>query len=83
MLLYKNFLVNISKTCIFVFVFNIYTKSSTINTIKNIKNIIIYVNLFVANKNNNSKKKVISFCSIAFITSIIKKYKDFILNFAF
>jgi len=85
LLLCKNLFVNISRTCIFAFVFNIFIKNSTINTIKNIKNIkniLIYINLFVASKNNNNKKEVISFCAIAFITSIIKKYRDCILNLA-
>ncbi len=80
MLLYKDFLININKTCVFAFDFNIYTKNSIINAIKNVKYALIYANLFIANKDDNSKKEVISFCTIALITSIIKKYINRILN---
>jgi hypothetical protein len=83
LLLCKDSFVNISKTCVFALVFNIYTKSSTINAIKNIRFILIYINFFATNKDNNNKKEVISFCAIAFITSITKKYKDCILNLVF
>jgi len=38
---------------------------------------------FAANKDNNNKKKVIFFGAIALITSIIKKYKNYISNLAF
>jgi len=83
LLLYRDFLVNINRICVFALVFNIYTKSSTISAIKNIKYILIHIYFFVASKNNNNKKEAISFCAIALITSIIKKYKDCTSNLAF
>jgi len=83
LLLYKDFLVNINRTCVFAFVFNICIKNFIISAIKNIRYALIYTNLFVASKNNNNKKEAISFCAIVLITSIIKKYKNCILNFAF
>jgi len=82
LLLYKNSFVNINRTCVFIFVFNIYIKNSIINTIKNVKYILTYVDFFATNKNNSSKKEAISFCAIAFIISIIKKYRNYILNLA-
>jgi len=85
LLLGKNSFVNISRTCVFVFVFvfNNCTKSSTISTIKNMRYTLIYIDFFAINKNNNNKKEAIFFCAIALITSIIKKCKNCILNFAF
>ncbi len=71
MLLYKNSFINISKIYIFIFVFNIYIKSLTINTIKNIKNISIYTNFFVINKDNNNKKET---------TLIIKNIKKLLIK---
>ncbi len=82
LLLRKNSFVNISKTCVFALVFNIYTKSSTFSAIKNVKCASIYIDLFATNKDNNNKKEAISFYVIALIISIIKKYRDCILNFA-
>jgi len=83
LLLRKDFFVNISKIRVFAFVFNVYTKYSIINAIKNVKCVSIYINLFITNEDNNDKKKVISFYAIALIINIIKKYKDRILNFVF
>jgi len=78
----KDFLVNISKTCVFAFVFNVYIKNFIISAIKNVRYALVYIDLFVANKNNNNKKEAIFFCAIALITSIIKKYRNCILNLA-
>ena len=80
LLLRKNSLININRTYIFAFVFNTYIKNSTISAIKNVRYTSIYTNLFAINKNNNNKKEAISFCTIALITSIIKKYRNCILN---
>jgi hypothetical protein len=77
LLLCKKKFVNINRTCVFTFIFNIYTKSSNISAIKNIRYALIYIN---SNKDNNNKKEVISFCAITLITSIIRKYRDCILN---
>lgn len=71
MLLYKNSFINISKIYIFIFVFNIYIKSLTINTINTIKNISIYTNFFVINKDNNNKKET---------TLIIKNIKKLLIK---
>jgi len=83
LLLCKKNLDNIIKTCVFALVFNVYIKNFTISAIKNIKCVSIYVNFFATNENDNNKKEAIFFCAIALITSIIKKYKNCILNFAF
>ena len=72
--------INISRTCIFAFVSNIYTKNSTFSAIKNIRYTLIYTNFFVASKDNNNKKEVVSFYVVAFITSTIKKYRNCISN---
>jgi len=83
LLLSKNSFVNISRTCVFALVFNTYTKDFTISAIKNIKCASTYINNFIVNKDNNNKKEAISFCVIAFITSIIKKCRDCILFLRF
>jgi hypothetical protein len=82
LLLYKNLLVNINRICVFAFVFNIYIKNSIISAIKNIKYILIYTNLFATSKDNINKKEAVSFYIIAFITSTIKKYRNYTLNLA-
>jgi len=83
LLLYKDLLININRICVFALVFNIYIKSFTISAIKNIKYVSTYINFFIANKDNKNKKRIISFYAIAFITSIIKKYRDCTSNLAF
>jgi len=69
-----------SKSCVFALVFNACTKSSTISAIKNLKYTLIYIDLFATNINSKNKKETISFCAIALITSIIKKYRNCISN---
>jgi len=82
LLLRKNSFVNISKTCVFAFIFNVCIKSSTISAIKNVRCASIYIDFFATNEDNNNKKKAISFCVVALVISIIKKCKDYILNLA-